>query len=61
MLCYNESNYATELNVNFIKRLRGENNENMVYVCGEAKTHCVKTSAEDLVGSFTVYGLSAVP
>jgi nicotinamidase-related amidase len=43
-------NYATELNVNFIKRLRGENNENMVYVCGEAKTHCVKTSAEDLVG-----------
>jgi nicotinamidase-related amidase len=44
-------NYATKLNKEFIKRLRGENNENIVYVCGEAKTHCVKTSTEDLVGT----------
>lgn len=43
-------NYVTELNKEFIQRLRGQNNENIVYVCGEAKTHCVKTSAEDLVG-----------
>jgi nicotinamidase-related amidase len=43
-------NYATTLNKDFITQLRGANNENIVYVCGEAKTHCVKTSAEDLVG-----------
>jgi len=44
-------NYATKLNTGFIERLRGVNKENTVYVCGEAKTHCVKTSAEDLVGT----------
>jgi nicotinamidase-related amidase len=44
-------NYATSLNLDLISRLRGAGNENTVYVCGEAKTHCVKTSAEDLVGS----------
>ena len=43
-------NYVTDLNKEFITQLRGPGNINTVYVCGEAKTHCVKTSVEDLVG-----------
>ena len=40
-------NYKTTFNETLFKRLMSDNKK--VFVCGEAKTHCVKTSLEDMV------------
>lgn len=43
-------NLDTSLNTEFIKQLIGEpENPNTLHVCGEAKTHCVKSSLVDLL------------
>jgi hypothetical protein len=44
-------NYNTQFNLKLFKQLFGEpfaTEYNKVYICGEAKTHCVKTTIEDL-------------
>ncbi len=40
-------NLDTQLNIEFMRKLLGENNK--VYVCGEARTHCVKSSLNHLL------------
>jgi nicotinamidase-related amidase len=50
-------NYDTKFNIKLFKQLFGEPNSaqtNDVYICGEAKTHCVKTTIEDLYNTITV-------
>jgi nicotinamidase-related amidase len=42
-------NYKTNFNEKLFEKLMGEKGENKVFVCGEAKSHCVKTSLEDMV------------
>ena len=41
------NNICTELNREFLARLFGTNNT--IYVCGEARTHCVKASVMDMI------------
>lgn len=43
----NLKNINTERNTNLMKEILG--NGNTVYICGEARTHCVKSSTIDLV------------
>ena len=42
----------------------GKNGENKVFVCGEAKSHCVKTSLEDMIthceGDFQAKNIYAI-
>ena len=45
------TNYKTSFNTELFNTLFGKNNQ--VYICGEAKTHCVKTSIEDLFNHIT--------
>jgi len=44
-------NLNTELNEELLKQLLGDKgeNQNRVYICGEARTHCVKSSVIDLL------------
>ena len=42
-------NYATLFNRTMFYNLMGFNGENKVFVCGEAKSHCVKTSLQDMI------------
>jgi len=42
-----KNNYATGFNETLFKTLMS--NGNKVYVCGEAKSHCVKTSLQDMI------------
>jgi len=43
-------NLKTELNEELLKQLLGtKEKQNTVYICGEARTHCVKSSAIDLL------------
>jgi nicotinamidase-related amidase len=42
-------NLNTELNTMFMDKLLGTNKQRRVYICGEAKTHCVKSSLIDLM------------
>lgn len=49
-------NYNTNFNSHLFKKLIGENKNNEIYVCGEAKTHCVKTSLEDMIEHCDEYG-----
>jgi nicotinamidase-related amidase len=42
-------NYNTNFNFKLFKYLMGDGGENKVFVCGEAKSHCVKTSLEDMI------------
>ena len=44
-------NYATGFNEELFRNLMS--NGNKVYVCGEAKSHCVKTSLQDMVKNCT--------
>lgn len=47
-------NYYTGFNIRLFKQLFGEPGvPNNVYICGEAKTHCVKTSIEDIYNTIT--------
>lgn len=48
-------NYNTEFNSKLFTDLIGKNNNNKIYVCGEAKTHCVKTSIEDMIKNSISY------
>ena len=45
-------NYVTTFNTPLFERLMDNNNN--VFVCGEAKSHCVKTSVEDMVNYINV-------
>ena len=45
----NTRNYNTDFNKQLFTTLMGDKGENKVFVCGEAKSHCVKTSLEDMV------------
>jgi nicotinamidase-related amidase len=50
-------NLNTELNVDLLKKLLGEvGSQNTVYVCGEARTHCVKSSIIDLLEYVETHG-----
>ena len=51
-------NYNTNFNTVLFQKLRGVNNSNKIYVCGEAKTHCVKTSLEDMVKHCDEFGFN---
>jgi len=42
-------NYNTSFNEVLFNKIMGENLQNHVYVCGEARTHCVKTTLQDMV------------
>lgn len=44
-----QRNYATIFNRVMFNELMGFNGENKVFVCGEAKSHCVKTSLQDMI------------
>jgi nicotinamidase-related amidase len=44
-------NKTTDFNQELANRLYGINKNNKIYVCGEAKSHCVKTSIEDLLNN----------
>lgn len=44
-----KENYNTTFNDVLFKKLIGENKNNKIFVCGEAKSHCVKTSLEDML------------
>jgi len=50
-------NLKTELNTDLLKKLLGTpENQNTVYICGEARTHCVKSSAIDLLEYVEING-----
>lgn len=42
-------NYNTKFNDVLFSKLIGKNKNNKIFVCGEAKSHCVKTSLEDML------------
>jgi nicotinamidase-related amidase len=42
-------NTNTDFNQKLADQLYGVNKNNHIYICGEAKSHCVKTSIEDLL------------
>jgi len=42
-------NYNTTFNDVLFSKLIGKNKNNKIFVCGEAKSHCVKTSLEDML------------
>lgn len=44
-----QKNYATIFNRVMFNELMGFYGENKVFVCGEAKSHCVKTSLQDMI------------
>lgn len=52
-----QHNYNTTFNDTLFKRLIG-NGTNKIYVCGEAKSHCVKTSLEDMLDHCESYKYS---
>jgi nicotinamidase-related amidase len=51
-------NLDTDINIDLMNKLLGEGN-NKVFVCGEAKTHCVKNSIIDLMKYSNVRGYNS--
>ena len=54
-------NTNTDFNQELADRLYGVNkNNNHIYICGEAKSHCVKTSIEDLLKNISEKNIKLV-